>query len=246
MILSERIALITGGSRGIGKAIVKALGDKGATVIATATTESGAQAITQYLKEQGIKGTGLVLNVMDKQSIEVTFNHILEVYGSPDILVNNAAVTRDNLMLRMSEEQWSDVIETNLTAIYRLSKLCLKGMMKKRWGRIINISSVSAFMGNPGQANYAAAKAGMIGFSKSLAAEVASRNITVNSVAPGFVATDMTAVLPEETKNELLKMIPMGRMAESEDIAQVVSFLAAEGGYITGETIHVNGGMYMH
>lgn len=247
MTLTDRIAIVTGGSRGIGKAIVSSLAQAGATVIATATTENGAAAIRDLFKEQGIKGTALVLNVADKSSIDHFMEQVLELYGAPDILINNAAVTRDNLMLRMSEEQWSEVIDTNLTAVFRLSKLCLKGMMKKRWGRIVNISSISGFMGNPGQANYAAAKAGIVGFSKSLASEVASRNITVNAVAPGFVETDMTLALPEEVKSKLVENIPMGRVAQPQEIADVVLFLVSPAAsYVTGETIHVNGGMYMH
>jgi 3-oxoacyl-[acyl-carrier protein] reductase len=247
MKLTDRVAIVTGGSRGIGKAIVLSLAQAGATVVATATTENGAAAIRDLFKEQGIKGTALVLNVADKSSIDQFMEQVLALYGAPDILINNAAVTRDNLMLRMSEEQWSEVIDTNLTAVFRLSKLCLKGMMKKRWGRIVNISSISGFMGNPGQANYAAAKAGIVGFSKSLASEVASRNITVNAVAPGFVETDMTLALPEEVKSKLVENIPMGRVAQPQEIADVVLFLVSPAAsYVTGETIHVNGGMYMH
>ncbi len=247
MDLSGKIALVTGGTRGIGKAISSALGQAGATVIATATSEKGAQAISTYLQKEGITGAGQVLNVVEPSSIERLMQHVNEAYGAPDILVNNAAITRDNLMMRMSEDEWSNVIETNLSAIYRMSKVCLRGMMKKKWGRIVNISSISGFMGNPGQANYAAAKAGVVGFSKSLACEIASRNITVNVVAPGFVDTDMTDALPEATKNKLVEMIPMKRVAAPEEIANVVLFLTASlSSYITGETIHVNGGMYMH
>jgi len=246
MTLRDRIAFVTGGSRGIGRAIVTALGKAGATVIATATTEKGVLNIEQAMKEEHIKGGAFLLNVTDSKNTEEVFHTLCEQYGAPDILVNNAAVTRDNLMLRMTEEQWSEVIETDLTAVFRLCKLSLKGMMKKRWGRIINISSVSGFMGNPGQANYAAAKAGLVGFSKSLGAEVGSRNITVNVVAPGFVETDMTEALSEEVKSKLVENIPLGRVAQPEEIAQVVLFLAAEASYITGETIHVNGGLYMH
>ena len=246
MSLSEKVALVTGASRGIGAAIAEQLGKAGAIVIGTATTESGAQKISARLAEQGIRGAGKVLNVTDAESVAALLKSVTEEFGAPAILVNNAGITKDNLLMRMSDEEWFDVINTNLSAIYRLSKGVLRGMMKARWGRIINISSVVGSMGNPGQSNYAATKAGVAGFARSLAAEVGSRNITVNTVAPGFIDTDMTKVLPEEQKQQLLSRIPLGRLGAPEEIAAVVVFLASDaGGYISGETIHVNGGMYM-
>ena len=246
MSLSEKVALVTGASRGIGAAIAEQLGRAGAIVIGTATTESGAQKISARLAEQGIRGAGKVLNVTDAESVAELLKSVTEEFGAPAILVNNAGITKDNLLMRMSDDEWFDVINTNLSAIYRLSKGVLRGMMKARWGRIINISSVVGAMGNPGQSNYAATKAGVAGFARSLAAEVGSRNITVNTVAPGFIDTDMTKVLPEEQKQQLLSRIPLGRLGAPEEIAAVVVFLAGDaGGYISGETIHVNGGMYM-
>jgi len=246
MSLNEKVALVTGASRGIGAAIAEQLGRAGAIVIGTATSESGAAAISARLTEQGIRGAGKVLNVTSAESVETLLKSIQDEFGAPTILVNNAGITKDNLLMRMSDDEWFDVINTNLSSIYRLSKGVLRGMMKARWGRIINISSVVGSMGNPGQANYAATKAGVSGFARSLAAEVGSRNITVNTVAPGFIDTDMTKVLPEDQKQQLLSRIPLGRLGSPDEIAGVVAFLASDmGAYISGETIHVNGGMYM-
>lgn len=246
MSIEGRIALVTGASRGIGKAIALELAKRGAVVIGTATTAAGAENITAYLKEAGNSGRGYALDVADPASIDATLAAINAEVGAPLILVNNAGITRDNLMLRMKEEEWDAVINTNLSAIFRMSKACLKAMTKERWGRIISISSVVGSMGNPGQANYAAAKAGLEGFSRALAREIGSRNITVNAIAPGFIATDMTHVLPEEQKEKLLGSIPAGRLGQPEEIAAAAGFLAsAEASYITGVTLHVNGGMYM-
>lgn len=246
MNLNDKVALVTGASRGIGAAIAEQLGKAGAVVIGTATSVSGAEKITARFAELGVRGTGKVLNVTDAESVAGLLKEVGEEFGAPAILVNNAGITKDNLLMRMSDEEWFDVINTNLSSIYRLSKGVLRGMMKARWGRIINISSVVGAMGNPGQSNYAATKAGVSGFARSLAAEVGSRNITVNTVAPGFIDTDMTKVLPEEQKQQLLSRIPLGRLGAPEEIASVVVFLASDaGGYISGETIHVNGGMYM-
>ncbi|MDH5622294.1 MAG: 3-oxoacyl-ACP reductase FabG [Gammaproteobacteria bacterium] len=242
-VLSGEIALVTGASRGIGAAIAKALAAAGATVIGTATSQSGADAISAALDGQG---RGVVLNVADEESVQIALKDIQDKEGSPSILVNNAGITKDNLLMRMKQEEWDDVIATNLTGLYRLSKGCLRGMMKAKRGRIINIASVIAVMGNAGQANYAATKAGMIGFSKSLAREIGSRGITVNVVAPGFIDTDMTRVLPDDQKAAMLSQIPLGRLGSTEDIADSVVFLASPAGaYITGETLHVNGGMVM-
>ena len=243
MNLSGKIALVTGASRGIGKAIAEKLVACGATVIGTATTENGAEAISQYL---GQNGKGLALNVTDEASIESVISTIKAEFGDIDILVNNAGITRDNLLMRMKDDEWQDILDTNLTSVFRLSKALMRTMMKKRYGRIITIGSVVGTMGNAGQANYAAAKAGLIGFSKSLAREVASRGITVNVVAPGFIATDMTAALTDEQKALTLAQVPAGRLGEPTEIANAVAFLASdEASYITGETLHVNGGMYM-
>lgn len=241
--LENKVALVTGASRGIGKAIALQLLDMGATVIGTATSENGAQAIAEYLGE---RGAGKVLNVTQQDSIVSTLDAIASEFGSIDILVNNAGITRDNLLMRMKDDEWNDIIQTNLNSIFRLSKAVLRGMMKKRHGRIINIGSVVGITGNAGQANYAAAKAGVIGFSKSLAREVASRGITVNTIAPGFIDTDMTKSLTDEQKQSIFKDIPANRLGKPEEIASVVAFLASDmAGYITGETINVNGGMYM-
>ncbi|SMF94895.1 3-oxoacyl-[acyl-carrier-protein] reductase [Methylomagnum ishizawai] len=244
--MSSQIAIVTGASRGIGRAIALRLAQDGHTVIGTATTEAGAEAITQTLAEAGLKGAGKVLNVAEAEAIEPFIKAVSDQFGVPTILVNNAGITRDNLMLRMKDEEWDEVIRTNLTSIFRLSKACLKGMMKARTGRIVNVTSVVGATGNAGQANYAAAKAGIIGFGKSLAKEVGSRNITVNSVAPGFIDTDMTRALPEEHRKALLSNIPLARLGEAHEIASAVAFLCSDGaGYITGETLHVNGGMHM-
>jgi 3-oxoacyl-[acyl-carrier protein] reductase len=246
MNLNDKVALVTGASRGIGAAIAEQLGKAGAIVIGTATSTSGAEKISARFAEVGIRGAGKVLNVTDADSVATLLKEVGDEFGAPAILVNNAGITKDNLLMRMSDEEWFDVINTNLSAVYRLSKGVLRGMMKARWGRIINISSVVGAMGNPGQSNYAATKAGVAGFARSLAAEVGSRNITVNTVAPGFIDTDMTKVLPEEQKQQLLSRIPLGRLGAPEEIASVVVFLASDAGaYISGETIHVNGGMYM-
>ncbi|TKB04251.1 3-oxoacyl-ACP reductase FabG [Alteromonas portus] len=242
--LDGKIALVTGASRGIGKAIATQLAQQGATVIGTATSENGEQAISDYLSEFG--GKGFALNVTDKESVDTTLKAINEAFGSIDILVNNAGITRDNLLMRMKDDEWQDIIDTNLTSIFTLSKAVLRGMMKKRCGRIVNIGSVVGSAGNAGQANYAAAKAGVIGFSKSMAREVASRGITINVVAPGFIDTDMTKALTDDQKEAIFKDIPANRLGAPDEIAATVAFLVSDGAaYITGETIHVNGGMYM-
>jgi len=246
MTLDNQIALVTGASRGIGRAIAESLGNAGATVIGTATSEAGAQAISSGLQEQGITGTGMMLDVAQQDSIDDVLKQIAEQFGAPAILVNNAGITRDNLLMRMKADEWDDIINTNLSSVFRMSKACLRAMMKARSGRIISIASVVGVTGNAGQANYAAAKAGIIGFSKSLAQEVGSRGITVNTVAPGFIDTDMTRNLPDEQKQALLGQIPAGRLGQADEIAAAVAFLASpQASYITGETIHVNGGMYM-
>ncbi|MBI5451517.1 MAG: 3-oxoacyl-ACP reductase FabG [Gammaproteobacteria bacterium] len=240
------IALITGASRGIGQAIALELGRHGATVIGTATSQSGADAISGYLDHHGSSGCGMMLNVTDPQSIDAVIEAITGRFGAPTILVNNAGITRDNLLMRMKDEEWDEIIDTNLTSVFRLSRACLRSMVKARQGRIISISSVVGASGNAGQANYAAAKAGIVGFTKSLAREVGSRGITVNAVAPGFIDTDMTKGLAEAQREALLGQIPVARLGKPEEIAATVAFLAsAAAGYITGETIHVNGGMYM-
>lgn len=244
--LQDKVALVTGATRGIGRAIALTLGREGATVIGTATSEAGAASITQALAEAGVSGRGVVLDVAELSSIEAVLEQITTEFGAPQIVVNNAGITRDNLMLRMKEDEWQAVINTNLTAIFRVTKASLKGMTKARWGRIINISSVVGSMGNGGQANYAAAKAGLEGFGRALAAEIASRNITVNAIAPGFIETDMTQALPEAQREKLLTQVPAGRLGQPQDIAEAVAFLASErAAYITGTTLHVNGGMYM-
>ncbi|POY44123.1 3-oxoacyl-ACP reductase [Avibacterium gallinarum] len=241
--MQGKIALVTGATRGIGRAIAEELSAKGAFVIGTATSEKGAESISAYLGE---KGKGLVLNVADAQSIDAVLAQIKADFGDIDILVNNAGITRDNLLMRMKDEEWFDILQTNLTSVFHFSKAMLRSMMKKRFGRIITIGSVVGSMGNPGQANYCAAKAGLIGFSKALAKEVASRGITVNVIAPGFIATDMTDALTEEQKAATLANVPAGRLGEPKDIAKAVAFLASDdAGYITGSTLHVNGGMYM-
>lgn len=241
--MQGKIALVTGATRGIGKAIAEELAAKGAFVIGTATSEKGAETISAYLGDQG---KGLVLNVAEQSSIEAVLEQIKADHGDIDILVNNAGITRDNLLMRMKDDEWFDILQTNLTSVYHLSKAVLRTMMKKRFGRIITIGSVVGSMGNPGQSNYCAAKAGLIGFSKGLAKEVASRGITVNVVAPGFIATDMTEVLTEEQKSGILSNVPAGRLGEPKDIAKAVAFLASDdAAYVTGTTLHVNGGLYM-
>ena len=246
MSLENEVAFVSGASRGIGKEIALALGAQGAVVVGTATSESGAENISKYLKENDIKGQGMVMNVTEQESITETVKAISEAFGAPTILINNAGITRDNLVMRMKDAEWDDIMNTNLSSIFKVSKACLRGMMKAKRGRIISIASVVGVTGNAGQANYSAAKAGVIGFSKSLAREVGSRGITVNVVAPGFIDTDMTKALPEAQREALLSQISLGRLGDAAEIAHAVSFLASPGAaYITGETIHVNGGMYM-
>jgi 3-oxoacyl-[acyl-carrier protein] reductase len=245
-MLENKIALVTGATRGIGQAIALQLGQHGATVVGTATTQNGAESIDRYLKEAGIKGMGIALNVNDAAQVNDVIKKIQETFGEIAILVNNAGITRDNLLVRMKDDEWDEILETNLKSIFRLSRAVLRGMMKARSGRIINISSVVGTIGNVGQTNYAAAKAGIFGFSKSLAREVGSRNITVNSIAPGFIDTDMTRVLTEEQQENLIQHVPLGRLGHPEEIAAAVVFFASPAaGYITGTTLHVNGGMYM-
>jgi len=239
----KQVALVTGASRGIGRAIAERLAEDGFFVIGTATSDNGSESISNYLGE---KGKGMRLDVANAESIAEVMKIINDEYGNPAVLINNAGITRDNLLMRMKDEEWDSIINTNLTSVYRMSKAVLRGMMKAKTGRIINISSVVGATGNAGQANYAAAKAGMVGFTKSLAKEVGSRNITVNTVAPGFIDTDMTKELGEDIKNSLLAAIPLARLGEAKEIAHTVAFLVSEGAaYITGETIHVNGGMFM-
>ncbi len=245
-MIENETALVTGASRGIGAAIADTLGRNGATVIGTATSDKGAEAISERFQTAGVKGTGMKLDVTDQGSVDQVLKAISEQFGAPGILVNNAGITRDNLLMRMKEGEWSDIIDTNLTSLFRLSKACLRAMMKARKGRIVNIASVVGATGNAGQANYAAAKAGMIGFTKSLAREVGSRGITVNAVAPGFIDTDMTRGLADAQRDALLQNIPLGRLGDPQEIANAVLFLVSAGaGYITGETLHVNGGMFM-
>ncbi|HHA19871.1 MAG TPA: 3-oxoacyl-ACP reductase FabG [Methylophaga sp.] len=247
MSLEGKVALVTGATRGIGRAIALRLGSQGAIVVGTATSEIGAQTISDFLKEANITGAGIVLNVTDADSIEAVVSETEANFGAPAILVNNAGITRDNLLMRMKDDEWNDIIETNLTPIFKLSKRCLRALTKARWGRIITITSVVGVMGNAGQTNYAAAKAGVIGFSKSLAREVGARGITVNSVAPGFIDTDMTSSLSDDHKTALLTQVPIKRLGEPEEIAAAVGFLASQdAGYVTGETLNVNGGMYMN
>lgn len=246
MSLENEVAFVSGASRGIGMEIALALGAKGATVIGTATSESGAENISKYLNDNNIKGSGMVMNVTDQDSVDAAIAACTEQFGAPTILVNNAGITRDNLLMRMKDDEWNDIINTNLSSVFRLSKTCLKAMMKARKGRIISIASVVGASGNAGQTNYAAAKAGLMGFSKSLAREVGSRGITVNVVAPGFIDTDMTRALPDAQREALLNQIPLNRLGDPKEIANAVAFLASnEASYITGETLHVNGGMYM-
>ncbi|MDN3649521.1 3-oxoacyl-ACP reductase FabG [Reinekea marina] len=243
---SKKVALVTGASRGIGAAVADNLGEQGFIVVGTATSENGANAITERLHSKGIEGKGYCLNVTDAESIKATLAAIKEDYSDPAVLVNNAGITKDNLFLRMKDEEWQSVLDTNLTSVFAMSKAVIKSMTRARYGRIINISSVVGSMGNAGQANYCAAKAGVEGFTRSLAREIGSRSITVNSVAPGFIQTDMTHELPENVKETLLKQIPLARLGLPDEIAHAVAFLASDNAsYITGETLHVNGGMYM-
>ena len=245
-MLGGKVALVTGASRGIGRAIAVALGKAGATVAGTATSDAGASGISEYLRNEGLKGAGFKLNVNDAEQAEAVFARIESEHGSVAILVNNAGITRDNLLLRMKDTEWDEIMDTNLKSVFRLSKLVIRSMMKARFGRIINITSVVGSMGNAGQVNYAAAKAGVVGFSKSLAKEVGSRNITVNCIAPGFIDTDMTRGLPDDQKSALLTHVPLGRFGRVEEIAAAAVYLASEGAaYVTGNTLHVNGGMYM-
>lgn len=247
MTLQGKIALVSGASRGIGQAIAYELGKQGATVIGTATSEAGAEGITQTLQKQSIKGQGMRLDVTDPTSVEAVIKAVTEMFASPTILINNAAVTRDNILMRMKEEEWDSVIATDLSSVYRLSKAVLRGMLKARYGRIVTMTSVVGLTGNPGQSNYAAAKAGVLGFTKSLAREVGSRGITVNALAPGFIDTDMTRTLSESQRAHLIQEIPLNRLGHVQDVAHAVAFLVSDrAGYITGETLHVNGGMYMN
>lgn len=244
--LNGEIALVSGATRGIGKAIAQELGRRGAVVVGTATSSDGAEKISAYLAEQNTKGAGLVMDVADQTSVDAALAQMEKDFGAPTVLVNNAGITRDNLLMRMNEEEWDAIINTNLTSVFRLSKACIRSMMKARKGRIVSIASVVGAMGNAGQTNYAAAKAGIMGFSKALAREVASRGITVNVVAPGFIETDMTRALPEAQRDVLLKQVPLARLGQPQDIAAAVAFLASPGAaYITGHTLHVNGGMYL-
>ena len=244
-MLKEKLVLVTGASRGIGRAIALTLGAAGATVIGTATSEEGAVNISKIFNENNILGKGMKLNVTENEQISDLLKNIAEDYGSVDILINNAGITRDNILVRMKEDEWNDIINTNLTSVYKMSKAVLRGMIKKRSGRIISITSVVGAMGNAGQSNYAAAKAGIMGFTKSLAREVGTRGITVNAIAPGFIETDMTDNLPEDQKLSLTAQIPMGRLGTTNEIAQAVLFLADDSGsYITAQTLHINGGMY--
>ncbi|MBT5105163.1 MAG: 3-oxoacyl-ACP reductase FabG [Porticoccaceae bacterium] len=246
MNLNDKVALVTGATRGIGAAIAEALGKAGATVVGTATSEAGAASISQRFADNGVNGIGMVLNVTDAESVANVIKAITEQFAAPTILVNNAGITKDNILMRMKDDEWMDVLDTNLTSVFRLAKGCVRPMTKARWGRIINISSVVGAMGNAGQSNYSASKAGVGGFTRALAKELGSRNITVNTVAPGFIDTDMTKDLPETSKEAMLTQIPLARLGAPEEIAAVVCFLAGDAaGYITGETIHVNGGMYM-
>ena len=246
MSTEPRVALVTGASRGIGKAIARVLAGAGYVVIGTATTMEGAEAITAYLVQDNFAGSGMTLNVADQASVSLVVNEITEQYGAPLVLVNNAGITKDNILMRMKEEEWQDVVDTNLSSLYRVSKACVRGMTKARWGRIVNITSVVGAMGNIGQSNYAATKAGAEGFSRALARELGSRSITVNCVAPGFIDTDMTRKLPEDQRDLLQRQIPLGRLGTPEEIAGLVSFLCSDiAGYITGETVHINGGMHM-
>lgn len=246
-MLTNKIALVTGASRGIGKGIAQLLAKNGATVIGTATSAAGASEISTYLKEINATSVGMCLDIKNFDSINAFITEVTEKFGAPNILINNAAITRDNLFIRMKDEEWNDVINVNLSAAYHLNKACIKSMMKARWGRIITIGSIVGTIGNPGQANYCAAKAGVVGMTKSIALELASRGITANVVAPGFIDTDMTKSLSDEQRDALLKQIPMGVIGQTDDIAQAVLFLASDNArYITGQTLHVNGGMFLN
>jgi 3-oxoacyl-[acyl-carrier protein] reductase len=246
MAEAAKVALVTGASRGIGKAIAIALAEDGFTVVGTATTEEGAASISAYLSQLKNPGGGMKLNVADQNSVDSILREISDKFGAPLVLINNAGITRDNILMRMKEEEWHEVIETNLSSLYRVSKACMRGMTKARWGRIVNITSVVGSMGNAGQSNYAATKAGAEGFSRALARELGSRSITVNCVAPGFIDTDMTRKLSEDQHSVLLQQIPLGRLGTATEIAALVSFLCSDrASYITGETLHINGGMYM-
>ncbi|MEP4484884.1 MAG: 3-oxoacyl-ACP reductase FabG [Halioglobus sp.] len=243
---NEKVALVTGASRGIGRAIAEQLCADGYTVVGTATSDAGAQKIGDYLKAAGNKGCGMTLDVADEASVTTVVKAVAEQFGAPLVLVNNAGITRDNILMRMKEHEWHDVIDTNLSALYRVSKACLRGMTKARWGRIVNVTSVVGSMGNIGQSNYAASKAGAEGFSRALARELGSRSVTVNCVAPGFIDTDMTRELNDDQREMMLTNIPLSRLGEPEEIAALVSFLCSDkAGYITGETVHINGGMHM-
>lgn len=244
--MSDNVALVTGASRGIGKRIAQTLGANGFIVIGTATTESGAEKISQYLDEAGVKGKGMILNVCDLDAIKSVHKQICEEFSAPLVLVNNAAITKDNLFLRLKPEQWDAVINTNLNSVYHVTKTCMKAMLKARWGRVISITSIVGVTGNPGQANYCAAKAGVIGFTKSIAQEMAGAGITANAIAPGFIETDMTAALTDKQRDMILSQIPMKKIGCVDDIASAVSYLASEASsYMTGQTLHINGGMYM-
>jgi len=242
----QKVALVTGASRGIGKAIAEQLCNQQMTVIGTATTEGGAERITGYLKDAGNEGRGMALNVTSDDDVAAVIKTISDEYGAPTVLVNNAGITRDNILMRMKSDEWSDVLDTNLNALYRVTKACLRGMTKARWGRVVNITSVVGSMGNMGQSNYAATKAGAEGFSRSLARELGSRNVTVNCVAPGFIDTDMTRELSDDQRQLMLGQIPLARLGQAEEIGALVGFLCSDAAaYITGETVHINGGMYM-
>jgi 3-oxoacyl-[acyl-carrier protein] reductase len=242
----QKVALVTGASRGIGKEIAKKLSADGYLVVGTATTDSGAEAISAYLSEDGSQGCGMTLDVVNSDNVTAVVKAIGEQFSAPLVLVNNAGITRDNLLMRMKDQEWQDVIETNLSALFRVSKACVRGMTRARWGRIVNITSVVGSMGNIGQSNYAATKAGAEGFSRALARELGSRSVTVNCVAPGFIDTDMTRALPDAQRDALLQQIPLGRLGDPVEIAGLVGFLCSDlAGYITGETVHINGGMHM-
>ena len=246
MAEEKKVALVTGASRGIGQAIARSLAAEGFIVVGTATSDMGADAISAYLAEDGNLGSGIKLNVAEHDSVKLAIKAVVEQFGPPLVLVNNAGITRDNILMRMKEDEWQDVIDTNLSALYRVSKACLRGMTKARWGRIVNITSVVGSMGNIGQSNYAATKAGAEGFSRALARELGSRSVTVNCVAPGFIDTDMTRDLPDAQRDLLLQQIPLGRLGSTAEIAALVNFLCSDvAGYITGETVHINGGMHM-